>query len=48
MAEKRTVEVSIEYLEQLEADSQLLDALCAAGVDSWDGYEQAQELMESM
>lgn len=33
----------IEYYKLLR-DSQFLDALYEAGVDSWDGYEYAQEI----
>lgn len=32
-------------LLELEEDSMLLNALTAAGVDNWEGYSYAQELM---
>ena len=34
-----------EY-EQLAVDSQFLSALRCAGVDNWNGYEEAQEMVE--
>ena len=33
-----------EYQELLES-ARMLDALICAGVDSWDGYEMAQEML---
>jgi len=33
-------------VEKLEERVVFLDALEAAGVDSWDGYDEAQELLE--
>ena len=33
-------------IEELEERERKLDALEAVGVDNWEGYEQAQELME--
>ena len=41
-----TVKITAEEYEQLLSDSQLLDALRAAGVDNWDGYEQAFEIIK--
>ena len=38
-----TVEVSNKYLEELEEESRFLQALMDFGVDSWEGYELAQE-----
>ncbi|AWY03148.1 putative tail spike protein [Cronobacter phage GW1] len=35
-----------EALSEAVEDLQFLDALRAAGVDNWEGYECAQELME--
>ena len=32
-------------LEELEARARILDALEAAGVDNWEGYEQALEAL---
>lgn len=34
------------YLDQLEEDNNFLNCLKQAGVDNWDGYEYAQELLE--
>ena len=34
-----------EDLEKLEDDSYLLNCLDIAGVDNWDGYEEAQKMM---
>jgi len=33
-------------LDQLFEDSQFLAALLAVGVDNWDGYEEAQNIVE--
>lgn len=33
-------------LDELKEAEAFLDALQAAGVDNWEGYEQAQEMME--
>lgn len=33
--------------EELEERVAFLDALEAAGVDNWDGYDEAQELLEA-
>ena len=34
-------------LEQLEDDSYFLNCLEMAGVDNWDGYEEAQKMMHN-
>lgn len=34
-----------EDLEKLEDDSYFLNCLDIAGVDNWDGYEEAQRMM---
>ena len=44
--EDKTVTISEEEYEELKSDSKFLDYLQAAGVDNWDGYDYAQELME--
>ncbi|MGG1339073.1 hypothetical protein ABE244_00500 [Bacillus toyonensis] len=45
--DEKTVTISrAEYLELLE-DSEFLSCLQAAGVDNWDGYGYAWEMMES-
>jgi len=33
-------------LNSLEEDRRLMECLQACGVDNWDGYEYAQEMME--
>lgn len=37
------VTIPLSEYEQLVADQQLLDALHAAGVDNWQGYDDAVE-----
>ena len=32
-------------LEKVQEDSEFLECLTAAGVDNWDGYSEAQEMM---
>ena len=41
-----TYVMPLKKYNKLAADSQFLDALYAAGVDSWEGFEQAQEIYE--
>lgn len=41
------VTISVKQLTQLWQDYAMLMALQMAGVDSWSGYEQAQELFET-
>ncbi len=40
------VEIEKDVLEELKSDSEFLGCLMACGVDNWNGYEQAQEMME--
>ncbi len=47
MDNKEMVEVSKDYLDQLEKDSELLSCLEACGVDNWGGWDDALEMMES-
>jgi len=35
-------------VEKLEGDARFLDCLQAAGVDNWDGYDYAHEMMVEM
>lgn len=44
--ETETVTISKSEYVKLKGDSDFLSALFAAGVDSWEGYEQAQEAMQ--
>ena len=39
------VTISREEYEQLQDDSALLRALMSAGVDNWEGWDQALELV---
>lgn len=34
-----------EELESVQEDAEFLNCLRAAGVDNWDGYSEAQEMM---
>lgn len=34
-----------EALEKVQEDSEFLECLKSAGVDNWDGYSEAQEMM---
>ena len=45
---EETVTISKEEYESLLKDSEKLSALEAAGVDNWEGYDSAMELMEDM
>lgn len=40
------IEITIDEYENLKEDSVFLDALRAAGVDNWDGYDYAIDLYE--
>lgn len=40
---EKTVLVTQKYLDDLESSARLLEALQAAGVDNWDGYDWAIE-----
>ena len=44
MAEPTVTITKAEY-EQLKRDSEWLGCLEAAGVDNWDGYDEAREMM---
>lgn len=44
--ELKYVEVEEERYQQLLDAERFLDALRAAGVDNWDGYSYAHELLE--
>ena len=49
MIQGRSPEVTIsrEEYEQLQNDSALLNALMSVGVDNWDGWDQAHEVLEN-
>lgn len=38
----------IKIAEDMEKDVEFLGCLNAAGVDNWDGYEQAQEMFDNL
>ena len=42
------VTISREEYERLQADSALLNALMSVGVDNWDGWDQAHEVLDLM
>lgn len=46
MEEPKTVTITVLEYESLLQDSEFLGALDAAGVDGWDGYDFAQEILE--
>jgi hypothetical protein len=46
MCEEQTVTISKKEYRQLIKDSAILNALYAAGVDSWEGYEHAAETLQ--
>ena len=37
-----------DEVEQMEADITFLQCLQACGLDSWEGYEEAQNMMDNM
>ena len=43
MSDEKTVTISKEEYESLLEDRRFLEALRAAGVDNWEGYEYAFE-----
>lgn len=43
---EETVTISKKEYEELTNSSIFLSALEAAGIDSWDGYDDAKEIME--
>ena len=46
MTPEETVTISKEEYEELVADSEFLNALMTAGVDNWEGYSFAQDMMD--
>jgi len=45
---EETITISKKEYEELLKDSQFLDCLRGAGVDNWDGYDHAMEMMKEM
>ena len=43
---KKTVTITQEEYEELQEDSKFLFMLRAAGVDNWEGYDYAIEMLE--
>lgn len=48
MEEMETVTISKKAYEELLEDSRKLMALEGAGVDNWQGYDEAMEIMKTM
>jgi hypothetical protein len=48
VAMEETVTISKKEYESLLEDSEKLSALEAAGVDNWEGYDNAMEMMKDM
>lgn len=46
MADEKTITIPVEDYNELVRDQNFLNALYAAGVDNWEGYEIAQEANE--
>ena len=46
MSKELTITITMEEYEELKRDQDFLNCLAAAGVDNWEGYEYAQELMD--
>lgn len=44
--EPQCITIDLDEYEQLLADSRFLNALKAAGVDNWEGYSDAHNLMD--
>lgn len=41
------ITIDKEEYDELVADQKFLSALMAAGVDNWEGFEQAQDSLEN-
>lgn len=41
----KMIEITLEEYEELLEDARFLDALRASGVDNWEGYEYAKDIM---
>ena len=46
MSDEQTVTITQSEYDSLLEDSRFLNALRSAGVDNWEGYEIAQEMVE--
>ena len=38
--------VNLKYLNELERESNILAALYAAGIDNWEGYDEAMKTID--
>ena len=45
---EETITISKKESESLLEDQKLLECLQGAGVDNWDGYDYAMEMMKEM
>ena len=45
MSDDKTITISVELYEELIADQEFLEALQGCGVDNWEGYDMAQEMI---
>ena len=45
---EKTITISQDEYDQLRRDSEFLECLYSAGVDNWDGYDVAQDLMDEL
>ena len=45
---EETITISKKEYEELLKDSQFLDCLQGAGVDNWQGYDDAVQMMKEM
>ena len=43
--ESSTITIGTKLYDELVRDQQILDALRAAGVDNWDGWDEAMEML---
>lgn len=48
MKKEESVNITLEEYKQLKQDSLKLEALEGAGVDNWEGYDDAMEMMEDV
>jgi hypothetical protein len=44
----KKVTITVQEYEELLAESLFLQALIGCGVDNWDGYDDAQEMLEEL
>lgn len=46
MSEEDTITISLAEYNELVADAKFLSCLIASGVDNWDYYDEARNMME--